>query len=60
MNAGPARRFGTSSLSDPSSCRHVLPMHVRRKRLGKDVGRVVVGVDLAHFGASVRHVLAHL
>eukprot|EP00965_Chrysotila_dentata_P131510 4347451-Pleurochrysis_carterae.AAC.1 len=60
MNAGPARRFGTSSLSEPWSCRHVLSMHVRRERLGEDFGRVVVGVDLAHFDAPVRHVLAHL
>eukprot|EP00965_Chrysotila_dentata_P014344 475395-Pleurochrysis_carterae.AAC.1 len=35
-------------------------MHVRRERLGEDVGRVVVGVDFAHFDASVRNVPAHL
>eukprot|EP00965_Chrysotila_dentata_P205395 6182934-Pleurochrysis_carterae.AAC.1 len=46
--------------SDTSSRRHVLSVYVRRERLGEDVGRVVIGVDLAHLVAPVRHVIAHL
>eukprot|EP00965_Chrysotila_dentata_P203004 6181465-Pleurochrysis_carterae.AAC.1 len=46
--------------SDPSGRRHVLLVHLRREGIGEDVGRVVIGVDLAYLDAPVRHVLSHL
>eukprot|EP00965_Chrysotila_dentata_P061967 2053375-Pleurochrysis_carterae.AAC.1 len=49
-----------SVCSDPSSRRHVLSVHVRREGLGEDVGRVVIGVDLTHLDAPVRHIFSHL